>query len=93
MLNGRPTRQVYGGVRRDITYGQIYLSQAMNEPSDQFYGPAARLDELTIAIWCLTADLPLSAVGDTLMLPWTVWIAFKRPVQSPELNQQSNVGW
>jgi uncharacterized protein YceK len=71
--DGTPTRRVYGGVVYDAAFGADMLADSFRPGSD-FFGPLG----LNWGWSVLTVDLPLSAVGDTLTLPWTVPASLRR---------------
>jgi uncharacterized protein YceK len=82
--------RVYGGVRAEWTVAQESLAAA-SDPSASSPGP----------VWLLIADMPLSAVADTVTLPLTVpvslWWALhpvnrERPATNPlDAREQSAV--
>ena len=61
-------RTVYGGVSRDIKEGAQRWAD-WNTPSGRCILPAC---DFLSAAYLFSIDAPLSAVGDTLTLPWTV---------------------
>jgi hypothetical protein len=65
--DGTPTRRVYGGVAYDAAFGANMLASSF-QPGAEFFGPLGFNWGWSV----LTVDLPLSAVGDTITLPWTV---------------------
>jgi hypothetical protein len=68
--------RVYGGVRADAEVIQEWLAEVSGQDESPAGLPAA-----TRAALLATADLPLSAVGDTLTLPATLPAAGKKPVE------------
>jgi hypothetical protein len=68
-----PTRRVYGGVAYDAAFGADMLVSSFR-PGADFFGPLG----FDWGLWVLTVDLPLSAVGDTVTLPWTAWATAER---------------
>ena len=71
-------KKVYGGVREDaaavVEYGQK-VGGASN--------PGEAASTAALGLYFLAVDMPLSAVGDTLTLPWTI-AASCRPDPEPE---------
>lgn len=75
--NAEPLR-VYGGIQRDVEAATVYF----NEPhAEEPHVGAHRSLQYGRGAFCL-ADLPFSAIGDTLTLPVTIpctlWRAFER---------------
>jgi uncharacterized protein YceK len=62
-----PTQRIYGGVRHDAIVGGSLLLEGGKLPPLMFVG-----------LYLLTVDMPLSAIGDTVTLPWTVAATVKR---------------
>jgi uncharacterized protein YceK len=72
-LSESPTQRVYGGVRYDAVMGGGALLLGL------FGAPGL----LPLGAYVLAVDMPLSFVGDTLTLPWTVSAAFDRSRGDP----------
>lgn len=59
---------VYGGVQADAQIGKGYLKECFSGR----YPAWANLYGFSVGSYLLSVDLPLSLVGDTLTLPWSV---------------------
>jgi uncharacterized protein YceK len=68
--------RVFGGVRSDVTSGVRYLRNPTGDhgdyPAEVCADPAVQFYARAIGWYLLAVDLPLSAVGDTLTLPWAL---------------------
>ena len=80
--------RVYGGVRYDAAMGSLWLLGGFLEPA---LAP--------LGLYVLAVDMPLSFIGDTLTLPWTVGAAVDRlcglphfPVPPTPVNPLSGPG-
>jgi uncharacterized protein YceK len=62
-------RKAYGGVQTDLSLATEFLVESPLKPSCGGMGKGV---EVIMAAYLLAVDVPLSAVGDTLTLPWTV---------------------
>jgi uncharacterized protein YceK len=70
---------VYGGVRTDAQLGKSYLKESF---SGRYPGWAS-IYGFSVGSYLLSVDLPLSAVGDTLTLPWSVVAVLTSPAETP----------
>jgi uncharacterized protein YceK len=69
--HGQQNMQVYGGVRQDLKTAAESSKTAVRAKSLPEFADAAGTGTLSIL------DTPLSAVGDTVTLPWTASKAIK----------------
>jgi uncharacterized protein YceK len=69
---GPGERKVFGGVRLDAKLGSGYMAYAAH--TDGVYWLYAAGTACALA-----ADMPISAVADTMTLPWTLLPAPKKP--------------
>jgi uncharacterized protein YceK len=80
---GPGEKKVFGGVRLDADYGSAYAGWT-NHPDGFVYSVYALSTACAMA-----CDLPFSAIGDTLTLPWTLTAAPSKETSHPnkkELN-------
>jgi uncharacterized protein YceK len=69
---GPAEKKVFGGVRLDASYGTGYAAYP-NHSEGFVYSVYAASTACAMA-----ADIPLSAIGDTLTLPWTLTAPAKK---------------
>jgi uncharacterized protein YceK len=70
------TRLPYGGVRLDADVGAEAAAMAFN-------GQVENLALIPVSAYILVLDLPLSAIGDTLTLPF---VLMKGPSERPKIS-------
>jgi uncharacterized protein YceK len=73
-INDSP-RSVYGGVRLDAKGAGALVS--------------GRCDMPLLAL-AMTLDLPLSAVGDTVTLPYTLWYQLSKSDAAPDVSREES---
>src|SRR5262249_16905247 len=65
--------RMYGGVSLDAEEGTKYIRKTFSSDPAQDDGPdKSKPVMLALGVYFLAIDLPLSAVADTLALPWTI---------------------
>jgi uncharacterized protein YceK len=67
--------QVYGGVCMSAAVGAGIIAEAPNDPKG---GPVVGVLDCVFGACYLLIDLPLSAAGDTLTLPYTLYLAAQK---------------
>ena len=89
-----PRRSVYGGVRiHALQVWVMSVGPIVDGELSPVLGVAAGVAQLPLTFLSL-ADLPLTALGDTLTLPWTIATSLqpapdKKATPGPELQKES----
>jgi uncharacterized protein YceK len=74
-------QSIYGGVQADLHSAKGYAAE-VSDSSDI----REQIDGASEALFVAALDLPLSAVADTLTLPWTLATRLGQPAMAPPPN-------